>query len=117
MYLVGGLLLANNAVSSLSFGEGWGEANSVSVLSSPLRGDKRGASYPNPANDVLFIDAKDYSYIDIKLYNIMGELVIEKTIDNASIGLDVSKLANGIYVYKALNNGLEIKVGKLVISK
>ncbi len=28
--------------------------------------------YPNPANDVLFIDTKDYSYIDIKLYSIMG---------------------------------------------
>ncbi len=73
--------------------------------------------YPNPANDVFYIDAKVYSSIDIKLFSIIGEFVIEKTIDNISIGLDVSKLANGIYVYKAFNNGLEIKVGKLIISK
>lgn len=73
--------------------------------------------YPNPANTVVYINAKDYEYITLKLYNVMGELIAEQLMDNTNIGLDVSKLSNGIYVYKAYYNGTEQKTGKLIITK
>ena len=56
------------------------------------------------------------AHVDIKLYNIMGELVIEKTAtQNSSINLNT--LSSGIYTYKIYHHETELKVGKLVITK
>lgn len=71
--------------------------------------------YPNPANTIVFIDAKNYDTVLLKLYDVMGHLVIEETI-SSNEKLDVHNLSNGIYIYKLYHNDTELKVGKLIIT-
>ena len=71
--------------------------------------------YPNPANTVVFIDAKNHETVVLKLYDVMGHLVIDKIIiSNEKI--DITNLSNGIYIYKLYHNDTELKVGKLIIT-
>lgn len=61
--------------------------------------------YPNPSTNVLNIDAK--SAIDsISIFNILGQVVINKTVENSSISLDVSTLNAGVYVITATIDGV-----------
>ncbi len=71
--------------------------------------------FPNPANNQLFVNTNDYAQVNIKLYNIMGILVADKTVINNN-SLDISNFANGVYTYKVYNNDAELKVGKLIIT-
>jgi len=52
--------------------------------------------YPNPAKDKFIIEAP-YTIKGIKLYNINGQLVIEKTEDTSQSEINVSNLPSGIY--------------------
>ncbi len=71
--------------------------------------------YPNPVSNELFIEAGEKTGLSIKLYNMMGSLVLDQNIDgNQSI--NTGKLASGIYTYKIYQNNNEQKIGKLVIS-
>ena len=72
--------------------------------------------YPNPASNELHIDMKGYDYITIKLYNLMGALVLNKTIESNQ-SLIVSDFSDGIYLYKLYYNGTELKTDKLTIIK
>jgi hypothetical protein len=71
---------------------------------------------PNPAANELFIDAIDYDQVDLKLYNMMGSLVLDKTVIGSN-SIDINNLSNGVYIYKVYANSTELKVGKLIISK
>lgn len=71
--------------------------------------------YPNPANTVVFIDAKNYETVVLKLYDVMGHLVIDKTVASTE-KIDINNLSNGIYIYKLYHNDTELKVGKLIIT-
>ena len=72
--------------------------------------------YPNPATNELFLETGSYSNLTIKLYNALGEMVLEKTVtQNQSINL--IELANGVYTYKLYNNNSEVKADKLIIIK
>lgn len=71
--------------------------------------------YPNPANTVIFVNAKNYDTVVLKLYDVMGHLVIDKIIANNE-KLDINNLSNGIYIYKLYANDVELKVGKLIIT-
>jgi hypothetical protein len=71
--------------------------------------------YPNPANTVVFIDAKNHETVVLKLYDVMGHLVIDKTVASTE-KIDINNLSNGIYIYKLYHNDTELKVGKLIIT-
>lgn len=71
--------------------------------------------YPNPAHNQLFVDADGYTTVNLKLYNVMGELVMEKLVANAN-SVDISSLSSGVYTYKVFNCDNELKVGKLIIT-
>ncbi|NOQ24798.1 MAG: M28 family peptidase [Bacteroidales bacterium] len=55
--------------------------------------------YPNPATTDLNIRFDGQQSIDVELYNILGELVFEKTIE-ASENINISKLTPGTYFVK-----------------
>ena len=58
------------------------------------------AIYPNPADDRLVVKFdKLLSVFNVKIFNIYGNNVEEKTVENGRTGLtlDVSKLSNGVY--------------------
>ena len=71
--------------------------------------------YPNPANTILFVNTPDDTTINIKLYDVMGHLVLDKAV-TSNEKIDIQNLSNGIYIYKLYHNEQELKVGKLIIT-
>lgn len=66
-----------------------------------------GFSYsPNPASDVLNINALDVIE-RATVYNILGQVVIDRTIDATSSQLNVSSLSVGTYIMKVTVGGQE----------
>lgn len=59
--------------------------------------------YPNPTNSIVYLSTN--SIKNIKVYNTLGNLVIDKTITNL---FDMSNLSNGIYLCEITENGNKI---------
>ncbi|MDL2227428.1 C25 family cysteine peptidase [Odoribacter sp. OttesenSCG-928-L07] len=71
--------------------------------------------YPNPAQNILNIEAKDMSKITI--YNNSGQIVLKLDVNGDKTNVDVSKLNSGIYVLDIVDtNNSSIKT-KVVITK
>jgi hypothetical protein len=70
------------------------------------------AYYPNPAQDILSIEAKE-TIADITIYTTLGQAVKSKTINSNQATLDLSALANGVYFLKIRANG-KMKTVKIV---
>jgi hypothetical protein len=75
--------------------------------------------YPNPANSIVTIE---YSLLNdeesvLQLFDITGRKVKEISLPKKSskVELMVSNLANGVYTFKQIINGIQSKTGKLVI--
>jgi hypothetical protein len=64
---------------------------------------------PNPVKDMLFVDLKDRQKTNLKIYNLQGNLLLDKNID-ASQYVDVSYLNSGMYLVTIDNQS----VNKLV---
>ncbi len=71
--------------------------------------------YPNPANTAVYVNANNYETLVLKLYDVMGHLVIDKVLASKE-KIDIQNLSNGIYIYKLYHNEQELKVGKLIIT-
>ncbi|MDT8412604.1 MAG: T9SS type A sorting domain-containing protein, partial [Vicingaceae bacterium] len=74
--------------------------------------------FPNPANDNLTIShnltTKDGA-ISLEIMDVMGRVLINKTINNASNQIDISQLSSGLYFYNVLQNDKMVQSGKLVV--
>ena len=55
--------------------------------------------YPNPAQDVLNIDYKS-ELTGVKVYNLLGQEVINRTAATSQMKLDISGLTSGVYIVK-----------------
>jgi hypothetical protein len=66
--------------------------------------EKQGLLYPNPADSTINITGiiEDGQSSDIQVFNMAGQMVIEKTVtgNSAGVQLDVSNLQSGTYIYK-----------------
>lgn len=73
--------------------------------------------YPNPATDVVIIDAIDNKTASVaKVYNSVGQMVLERELDKTRSAIDVSSLSNGsYYLHLQTENGVGVK--KLEIMK
>lgn len=63
--------------------------------------------YPNPANSVIQISINNYQAEEIKIYDMLGHIVIKNEnckIKQGGIQMDVSSLLNGMYYLKIGNN-------------
>jgi len=58
--------------------------------------------YPNPTNDFLYFNTNDI--FDIKIYDIMGKLVLNQKTIIGKNKIDVNNLKSGIYIIKSNNN-------------
>ncbi|MEM8524803.1 MAG: LamG-like jellyroll fold domain-containing protein [Bacteroidota bacterium] len=76
--------------------------------------------YPNPASEQIYLefDAKTSNDLELRIYDVVGRLQIEKQLNSASsvITLSTENLSNGLY-YLVLNNGNWSEVQKLVIKR
>ena len=75
--------------------------------------------YPNPATSVVTIE---YTLLNnevsvLQLFDITGRKVKEilLPIHTNKVDLHVINLANGVYTFKQITNGIQTKTGKLLI--
>jgi len=55
--------------------------------------------YPNPAKDVLNIDYKS-ELTGVKIYNLLGQEVLNRTTAASQLKLDISEFTSGMYIVK-----------------
>jgi hypothetical protein len=70
--------------------------------------------YPNPANNVLNIVSYTVGIEKINIYNLNGQLVLNKEVNNNQKTLNISSLESGIYIVDILSENTSVK-RKLVI--
>ena len=68
--------------------------------------------YPNPSSQVVYFRFQNSGKSKIELYDISGKLQKQIDSDNAVVEIQISDLANGIYVYKAYQND-KLSIGKI----
>ena len=76
--------------------------------------------YPNPFTSSIDIKVNDVSKIkgyELKIYNILGEVVINIPITKDITTLKTSILSPGIYLYEVNSNNKTIQTGKLISEK
>ena len=72
--------------------------------------------FPNPVySKSIIVTASTPNTEKIVIYDIKGQAVIEKSINNNRTEVDTSSLTVGIYIVKILNNGNIIDVRKIII--
>ena len=93
----------------------------VTVTVSNCNGVKELASngisiYPNPTNSILniTISSELSGSTSIEVYDAVGKLVIKESLSTETTTINTSKLTDGIYVFKVINNNQAIKIGKIV---
>ncbi|MDN3725448.1 T9SS type A sorting domain-containing protein [Aequorivita sp. SDUM287046] len=60
--------------------------------------------YPNPTNNILNLQSIE-SIEQVSFYNVLGQLVIENTVNATSTQVDISNLNTGTYIMKVTVNG------------
>ena len=73
--------------------------------------------YPNPTSDYLTINFHNYLAMDaeVRLYDVIGNVVLEESLKGASTILNLQDLNAGVYVYKVYDGDSEIYSGQVVV--
>lgn len=72
--------------------------------------------YPNPAANQFNINATtNGNNVQVKVYNIMGELVAKEIITDGINVISVAGLSNGVYFYSMVKNSDVIETKKLIV--
>ena len=88
-------------------------SNEVNVVSIQDNAMNIARVYPNPANDIVYIELLNDKTASIYLYDMLGKLILNEKHDNSQIKLDVSQL-NGTYILKVVNDNKQ-SIFKLTI--
>jgi hypothetical protein len=78
------------------------------------------AIYPNPFNSLITIDLSNVSNLgsaQLNIYNVIGELVITKSLTNKLSTIETTDIASGFYFYKVFNDGKLLNSGRLISQK
>ncbi len=70
--------------------------------------------YPNPASDVLTVEAEDFNQVLLTLIDFNGKIVYQEEMTNASSSIPVANLASGNYNLKLSRNNGTLKTFKLI---
>lgn len=70
--------------------------------------------YPNPAEDVLMIEALGEEDLEISLLSLSGQILSTEVLTNSSLKLDVSPFSQGVYLLK-VRSGNSYQVKKVLI--
>lgn len=68
--------------------------------------------YPNPATDILFIDKLHSDKIQIQIFDLIGNKVLNKTITHNTANIDLTNLSKGMYII-TINGSLSDRLIKL----
>lgn len=69
--------------------------------------------YPNPASSFIVVNNSFKTVVQLSVYNIIGDVVISRSVASGSEDIDISQLASGIYIL-AYNDGEEVETLRLV---
>lgn len=73
--------------------------NGIAVPTSPAIAHVK--VYPNPATDEVFVENLQGGKVSI--YNVNGALITEQEVIAGKVSVDISRLAPGVYILKAIN--------------
>lgn len=99
----GTILISTLNFNNVGFVPGMFLIRSNAVLSNDDIDSSNVAIYPNPASDILTIDAPDNTISKLALYDISGKLLFEEENSNNNT-IDVSKYSQGIYFLRINDN-------------
>jgi len=70
--------------------------------------------YPNPATSQLTIDLNEEGTAIVTVYNVLGQAVIEETLQGISNKINIAELSSGLYFVKVNQNGRNhtVKISK-----
>jgi len=72
--------------------------------------------YPNPGNGEFTFEMQNGKLgTELKIYNVLGELIYSSTITQGTNAIDISKHAAGMYFYKVVSQGRDVANGKLMV--
>jgi hypothetical protein len=70
--------------------------------------------YPNPANNFLNIVSLKTGISSVEIYNLNGQLVLNKEVNNNQKTINISSLEGGIYIVDILSENTSVK-RKLIV--
>jgi len=73
--------------------------------------------YPNPfitSTTIMINDASQIKEVELRMYNVLGEEVMNTTLTKHLTILETSNLPSGIYFYQVIGNDKTIQSGKLI---
>jgi hypothetical protein len=70
---------------------------------------------PNPASDVLNVSLASLDNANLKVVDVLGNVVLNETISNGSKNVDVSSFKNGVYFVMVETPGIKPMNRKLII--
>jgi hypothetical protein len=74
--------------------------------------------YPNPAQDFVSIDLpKNINQAQLSIYNLTGQLVLQKQITLANQTIAIPELSNGMYIFVIQNEDRVIGRQRVVVSE
>ena len=71
--------------------------------------------YPNPASDLINIDNVENQDLNVSVYNIIGDLVLERSIGIGTNKINIALLSKGIYILKIIGEDWAIQ-RKLIVN-
>jgi len=73
--------------------------------------------YPNPNNGIFNIEVTGGENLELEIYNIFGQLILEKQyrIDNNTIKIE--DLADGVYMVRLIIDGIHNKSQRIIVTK
>lgn len=76
--------------------------------------------YPNPFNEstnILLNDLSKINRAELKMYNVLGEVVVNKILTEKLTSIETANLNSGIYVYRIFISNTIIQSGRLISNK
>jgi hypothetical protein len=73
--------------------------------------------YPNPAQQALHINVKDDGRYTLKIYDVLGRLVLEEVFLEKQHVITISSLHNGLYNFQLFKENTNMGIRKLSILK
>jgi len=67
--------------------------------------------FPNPATDRVFVRVTEPT--DIAIYNLSGNVMVQKTVTSSQESINISELSSGLYIVRSMNNPGMVK--KLIV--
>ena len=74
-------------------------------------------AYPNPASSVVRFDVNCGGATSVELFNLLGQKVLNQSVENGQVVLSVADLNEGVYFCNLKVNGQVVKTEKFIVKK